>query len=781
MRRQELEPPIPRHWIALAAGVGLGMLLWRVAPTVLAGDTPFHLARVRKLVDLGGLSLWRMDELVDGGLHPGYAFPLWHAFLAAVSELAGVDPALVVQHESALLMPIAVVVAYEAGYALFDSAALAGVAAAAQVALVGFAAGHGGTYPLLVRPAPTARQLLVPAVLVFVIGYVRLPSARLLLTAAVASAALALVHPTYAAFLCIPLAGWLVAEFLAEPRTAWRVGAALGAVGIPTVAVSLALLPIAQATVSHEPSAVELRRSLGHYRDQLVVHGSSYHLAPGVFARSGAVAVAGLVLVPLAVLAWRRMWAALVLGGSIAVLAVMLVPFLFEHLSDALSLSQSRRAAGFVPFAFAFAGGISVLSFLIGIFVLPVALLAGAVFQALWPGDFGFRLENGGPGQVVWFAAAGGLVALLVSPLARRLSLDREGWLPGLAAALFLLPVVVHGFTRWTDRRRVGSARADAGARARAARRRAEAGRRLLRPRVELPHRRRGAGADRRRAAGARRRHEAEPPVRAAEGRARVLQERQSRDPATLRRAVARHRAHRAAPADQAAPGIQGRALQPVQDLPRESAPRHALLPAGRRRRRAAAAQIRDASTGARDRDARARARQPALGAHGPRAPAADAGVGASRPLPRPARAAAVGGAARQDGDRPRAHAGAPAPAAADPPGRGCDVEPHRDPRGAADRAHGEHRLRDHDFAAGLGASRRRRGAARARRPLDRRPARLAARAPGPPLRHRGRAPEGEDGARRRPGRRAARRRDRHGVRLDRGGDARRSRRPAAS
>jgi hypothetical protein len=195
---------------------------------------------------------------------------------------------------------------------------------------------------------------------------------------------------------------------------------------------------------------VELRRSLGHYRDQLVVHGSSYHLAPAVFGRSGAVAVAGLALVPLAVLAWRRMWAALVLGGSIAVLAVMLVPFLFEHLSDALSLSQSRRAAGFVPFAFAFAGGISVLSFLIGIFVLPLALLAGAVFQALWPGDFGFRLENGGPGQIVWFAAAGGLVALVVSPLARRLSLDREGWLPGLAAALFLLPVVVHGFTRWT-------------------------------------------------------------------------------------------------------------------------------------------------------------------------------------------------------------------------------------------------------------------------------------------------------------------------------------------
>ena len=446
---RELEAPIPRQWIALAAGLVLGVLLWHVAPTVLAGDSPFHLARVRKLVDLGSLSLWRMDELVHGGLHPGYAFLLWHAFLAAVAKLAGVDPALVVRYESALLLPLAVVIAYEAGYALFDSAALAGAAAAAQVALVGFAAGHGGTYPLLVRPAPTARQLLVPAVLALVFAYVRTPVLPLLASAFVASAALALVHPTYAAFLCIPLAGWLVAELLAEPRAAWRVGAALAAVAIPTAAVSLALLPIARETVSHEPSSLELRRALAHYRDQLVVKGSSYHLAPGVFARSGAVAVAGLVLLPLAVLAWRRRWAPFVLGASLAVLAVTLVPFLFEHLSDALSLSQSRRAAGFLPFALAFAGGVSVLSFLLGIFVLPLALAAGVVFQTLWPGDFGFRLENGGPSEIVWLAAAAGVLALVLSPLARRLSLDREGWLPGLAAALFLLPVAIHGFTRW--------------------------------------------------------------------------------------------------------------------------------------------------------------------------------------------------------------------------------------------------------------------------------------------------------------------------------------------
>src|SRR5206468_3780578 len=211
------EPP-PWRFIVGAVGLVLGLLLWHIAPRALVGDTPFHLARVRKLVELGSLSPWRLDELVGGGLHPGYAFPLWHAFLAAVTKVAGVDPALVLQHESSLLVPIAVLVAFEAGFALFNSAPLAVATAAAQVALVAFAAGHGGTYPLLARPAPAARQLLVPAVLALVFAYARGSTWRVLLSVGMAALALALVHPTYAAFLCIPLAGWLVVAALAEGR-----------------------------------------------------------------------------------------------------------------------------------------------------------------------------------------------------------------------------------------------------------------------------------------------------------------------------------------------------------------------------------------------------------------------------------------------------------------------------------------------------------------------------------------------------------------------------------
>jgi hypothetical protein len=46
-----------------------------------------------------------LDEFRDGGLHPGYAFPALHGFLALVSKLAGVGPGAVVLHETTALLP----------------------------------------------------------------------------------------------------------------------------------------------------------------------------------------------------------------------------------------------------------------------------------------------------------------------------------------------------------------------------------------------------------------------------------------------------------------------------------------------------------------------------------------------------------------------------------------------------------------------------------------------------------------------------------------------------
>jgi hypothetical protein len=438
--------------LVLAVGIVLGALLWHVAPRAVQGDGLFHLARVRKLVELGDLTPSSLNELVNGGLHPGYAFPLWHAFLAAVAKLAGVDPALVVQHESAVLVPIALLVAYEAGALLFGSAWLGAAAALAQVALICFAPGHGGAYPVLDLPATAARQLLVPATLALAFAHVREPSRRTLVSVAAGALVLALVHPTYALFLCLPIGGWLVVRALTDRVDARRIGEVLGAIALPSLAVALALLPVVRKTASHDPSAAERARAIRHYGRQLVVASDThYRLAAAVFTRTGAVAVAALTLVPLAALAWRRRWSAFVLGGSLAVLLVMLVPFLFVHLSDAVSLSQSRRAAGFVPFAFALAGGAAVVAQLLGVFVLPIALAAGIALQALAPGEFGYKLQEGGPVFAVWVALVGGALAVVVAAVVRRrVVVERLDALAALAVAVFVVPVAVHGFAHWS-------------------------------------------------------------------------------------------------------------------------------------------------------------------------------------------------------------------------------------------------------------------------------------------------------------------------------------------
>lgn len=437
------------------AGLGFGIALWFVSRRLTGGDDLFHLARVRKLDDFGGLTLRSVDEFSDGGLHPGYAFPLWHAFLALVARLGGVDPTGVVLHEASVLVPAAFVVAWEAGTAVFRTAWGGVSVLCAQVAMFALAAGSGGSYAALALPATASRQLLVPVVLALFFWYVVRRSWGGLATVAVATGALALVHPTYALFVAIPLGGYVAARALLARAEIANGAAALAAVLVPAAGVALWLRPIAKQTASVSPSADEVHRALEHYKGQLDVFSDHrYRLAPEVLGRSGAVAVAALFLVPLAVLAVKRRWAALVLGGFVAVLALMLVPELFTRFSDVVSLSQARRAAGFVPFAFAVAGGAAVLARVLSFGALPVALCAGLAFQFAYPGDFGYRLDQGGPALATWIAVFGGAAALVAGVfLPKRWSeLDRAGPLAAAAVALFVLPVAVHGLANWDER-----------------------------------------------------------------------------------------------------------------------------------------------------------------------------------------------------------------------------------------------------------------------------------------------------------------------------------------
>ena len=442
----------------VAAGIVFGIALWYVA--VLDGDAFFHLARVRKLETFGSLSLQNVGEFRDGSLHPGYAFPLWHGFLALVARLADADPIAVGRNGPTVLAPLSFALFYEAGAALFRSA-WAGVAVViAQVSLTGLAAGHGGSVTSLALPATASRQLLVPALLALFFAHLRRPSGALLLSTAAAAGALALVHPTYALFVGVPLVGFAVARALLVRHELTPALTGLAALVIPTAIALAWLRPVVEATTVHNPSGEEVRRAFAQYPGQLAGNFDRYHVAERLFTRSGAVAVAGLLCVPLALLAARRRWAAWVLGGSLAIFALTLVPFVFPRFADAVSISQARRLVGFMPIPYAVAGGAGVLAGLLGIFAIPLALAAGIVLQHAYPGDFGYRFHATTPAWPTWVALVGGLAALVVGA-ARRfrngsdvgVHLHRE-WIAATAVAVFAIPVAVDGFSHWS---RVGS------------------------------------------------------------------------------------------------------------------------------------------------------------------------------------------------------------------------------------------------------------------------------------------------------------------------------------
>jgi hypothetical protein len=442
----------PPAWDTLAvalAGLLFGVALWHVAGAV-EGDALFHLGRVEKLDAFGNLHVRSVDEFADGGLHPGYAFPLWHAFLALVGKLGGVDPAQVMTYEPSAVAPVAFAVAYEAGLALFRSMWMGVTVLIAAVAAAALAPGHGGYYELLSQPGTLDRYVLVPAALTLFFLFLRHPGRALGLSLAAIGVEVLLVHASTAVFLGIPLVGFVVARVLMVRVDLRSALAGLAALFVPAGLALAWLLPIVGDTASHSPSTGELRRALARYADELRVDSlDHYALRPEVVSRGGAVIVAALALVPAAAVAARQRWAALVLGGTLAVLGIELFVWVFPHFADAISVSQARRAAGFVPFAFAFAGGASVLTGLLGPLVLPLALGAGIGLQLAFPGDFGPGLEEGGPAAATWIAAAGGLAALLVGLVLRR-RIEARNWVVAAAAALFCIPVAVHSIRHWT-------------------------------------------------------------------------------------------------------------------------------------------------------------------------------------------------------------------------------------------------------------------------------------------------------------------------------------------
>lgn len=434
----------------LVAGVLLGGVAWWVAHSLGTGDVLFHLARARKIADAGSLSsVGVANEFRDGGLHPGYAFPLWHGVLALVSRLAGVDVTEVVLHFGSAAVPLAFAASYAAGRALFGHWSGGVATLAAQVGQLGFSRAGTGTYQSIALPSSLARALLVPLLLALLFAYLRERERRLLLPLGCAAVALAVIHPTYLVLVGVPLIGFaLVWVLLGSPRR--RIVASLGlaflAVAIPAGLFFAWLTPTIADTASYRPAADETARALAHYGDQLHAVGGGYRAAPDAVTRGGAVLVGALAFLPLAAFGVRRRWGALAVGGTLLTLAVLLVPELFTRFSDLLSISQSRRLAQFLPVPFALTAA-AVVAGRARIAGVAAALGAGIALEVAYSADFSHALEEAGPVWPLWVAIIGSL-AVLVAVVFAGERLDRvpdpSRW-AALMVVAFVLPVAVDG------------------------------------------------------------------------------------------------------------------------------------------------------------------------------------------------------------------------------------------------------------------------------------------------------------------------------------------------
>ncbi len=448
-----------RNRAALTATVATGLLLggyiwWARLP--ITGDAVEHLARTRKLAELDSFDRVGVTEFfADANLHPGHAFPSWHAALALVARLAGVDSAAVIQLGSAVLTPLVLVMVFGMGTALFRTPWGGFCTAVAQAGWLGFAASGTGTFAIISGPAAVSLVAFVPVVMALVLTYVEAGRRIDLVSLVAASFAVTVIHVNYTLYLLAVLGSFAIARWLLD-RQGMQDARRIAVAGLVTLASALPYYVVVVPIVLRQPQVGttdpgEQADNMRRYRLQLDQWGSLLSVSPETIARTGPIVVVGLVGVVLALLAGRQRWAGLVLGSAGAVFVVCLVPQLFTTFTDLVSIGQARRLVNFLAIAVT----VAAVGFVVGrlkVVGIGLALAAGGFLQSQYPGDFTYLMtEGGGPAWATWVAVAAVVLAVLVLPWLRgrptpQLRFGSGVWAGAVVAAL-VVPLAVTGLS----------------------------------------------------------------------------------------------------------------------------------------------------------------------------------------------------------------------------------------------------------------------------------------------------------------------------------------------
>jgi hypothetical protein len=437
------------HALLLVVGLGIlcGFVLVVGPQFGQRGDWVEHLGRTRKIAELPELVSLESIQLVgpDIGLHPMYAFPLWHGVMAFIARFVALDSEFVVMHLATLLAPIAAVTAFHAGRIVFGTTALGVATAVVQLTWISIP-WKISQLDRLAEPGHVVIVILYLVAIGATFSYLRRREFNSLALLAATSLAMTLLHASYVPHMLIPLGSFLLLHFAVERdvKLAWDGLAVLVAILLPFLIYLPWIYPTASAEGTSLDPAGQLATSTETYRTLIDVAGLSVRMGADAVMRAGALLVAGTLLIPACIFAIRKRWGAFVVGGFLG-LAIMLMTYPgFMFLVDLMNISQSRRLVLFIPVAFMVVAGACVIArqrlALIG------ALVIGAVLWIAYPGDFGYWMHTAGPGWVAWVAVAAAVVGI-VAVLWRKLpQIAAPARYATGAAVCLCIPILIGSF-----------------------------------------------------------------------------------------------------------------------------------------------------------------------------------------------------------------------------------------------------------------------------------------------------------------------------------------------